>query len=206
MVKLKKVLAILLLLLTFTAFLTGCERPPKDQIEVRVITAKKTWHPDEQNTEVFMFVEILNGKKRDIKYFEAPAILKMHDGSTKETTLIFNKEVEYSRSMGVGYTWLIEGRVEDIELGQYTFYIKTFWQSFGGFILTVLVISIIVGILNLLFAMAEMNGVLSLIYAGLVILNVIIYIFSPFLEGFIITLGILLTLVPMAIYNITGGY
>ena len=68
MVKLKKVLAILLLLLTFTAFLTGCERPPKDQIEVRVITAKKTWHPDEQNTEVFMFVEILNGKKRDIKH------------------------------------------------------------------------------------------------------------------------------------------
>lgn len=204
--KLKKALALLLLAVLLALTLVGCTRVPKDAIEINVITSKATYHKETDETEVFLFMEALNGKKRGIESFTIDATIYYADGTVAEMPIVFDEGVGYARSSPLSYTLFIDGRVEEIAFGEIEIKTLSFWKTFGSFMLGILIVSVVVGIVFLFLAMAEMDNIISVALAAMAIINVCVYIFGNAVNGLIITGGILITLVPILVAKRINGY
>ena len=162
MKKLKRVLALFLLTIICACNFAGCAQVPKDEIQINIVTTKVTYHRDEDVSEIFFLFDILNGKRRAIERFEVDAIIYFRDGTHLETPLRFDKEIPYARSTGAPFTLCINGRVDNMEIGEFKIVTKSFWQTFGGLIIAVLVIAVIVGFLFLFFAEHKSDRSLNL--------------------------------------------
>lgn len=206
MKKIKRMVSLVLLVLVVVCSLIACVKVPENEISFNIVASKGTYIRDEGHTELFLLFDVLNGKKRDIKSFEFDAVITLKDGTQKTETYHFDQEIRYLKSSPLTLTLIIEGRAEHFEIVAFRHEIKTYWGSFGGLIIGAVIIYIVLGIIMLVFSMAELDGLLSILAVLIIGADVVFLIFMPFTKAIIMILASLLSFVPYVIYQINGGY
>ena len=114
MTKLKRVIGIVLLLVSLVCVLSGCVKLPRDEVEVRVVNAQKTFNRDENTTDLFFLFDVLNGKDMGIKVMEVDVDLVMRDGSTQKITLVYDEPISYRTNVPAIVKCTVNGSVDEI--------------------------------------------------------------------------------------------
>lgn len=202
MKKLTRIFSLILLVLTLACLFAGCVQVPKDDIEINVISSKGTYRRQEDITELFFALDVLNGKERDVTSFDMELVVYMRDGNIREETVHYDKKVDYARSSLVRFTLYYEGRVDELHVrGFSNIQTANYWKTFGGMIISSCITFLVIGILFAVFMAAEMSGILSVGAGAVVLFDIAMLIFLPFVESIILVLASILAFVPMLIYN-----
>jgi len=198
-----RIISLCLMAVILVSVLSGCARVPKDEIQANVVTAEKKYIRDENVTEIFFLFDILNGKSRSISRFEIDVAIAFRDGTIENQTIVYDEKIDYARSSPLFFTYTVDGRVDDIEILEYRFEVMNYWQTFGGFIITVFIIYIIIAGIMVALAMAEMDGLVA-IASGLLVLFCIAYVLlAPFVKAIFIIIGTVIAFLPFAIFKLT---
>ena len=80
-----------------------------------------------------------------------------------------------------------------------------YWQTFGGFIISVLITSVIVAVVLYLLAMAEMDAMVSVGAGGVVLVCLFFVIFAPFAESLYVIIGSVIALAPFIYFKIADN-
>lgn len=203
MKNLGRIICLCLIAVTLISVLSGCARAPKDEIQANIVTVEKKYIRDKNVTEIFFFFDILNGKSRSISKFEIDATITFRDGTSKNQTIVYDEKIEFARSSPLFFTYTVDGRADAIEILAYRFEVMNYWQTFGGFIITVFIIYIIIAGIMVALAMAEMDGLVA-IGSGLLVLFCIAYILlAPFVKSIFVIIGTVIAFLPFAIFKTT---
>lgn len=202
MKKLTRIFSLILLVLMLVCTFAGCVQVPKDDIKINVISSKGTYRRQEDVTELFFALDVLNGKERDITSFDMNLVVYMRDGRVLDETVHYGEKVDYARSSLVRFTLYYEGRVDEIDVrGFSNIQTANYWKTFGGMIISSCVTFLVIGILFAVFLSAEMSGILSVGAGAVVLFDIAMLIFLPFVESIILVLASILAFAPMLIYN-----
>ena len=174
MTKINRAIGIILLILCLTAVLSGCGRVPKDDIEVNVVTVEKTYLRDEDATELFFLLDVNNGKNRTIDKMEIDVLIEYRDGTVKNHTIVYEESLSYYGTSPAIFRYTVDGRAEGIEILDYRFELLDYWGTFGSLIISAVVIYIVLAIVMVMLAMAEMETPLSIL-AGLIVIFCVIF-------------------------------
>ena len=206
MKSIQRILSLMLLVLISVCIFAGCANVPKDDVEINVVTSKGTYRRDENVTDVFLALDVLNGKERAIKRFELDATFYMTDGTTFDETIKYEKEISYARSTLVRSSFYVEGRLDHFEIKEYRIEYMNYWKTFGKLILYSCISFLVIGILFAVFMAADMSGALSVGAAGVVLFDVAMLLFLPFAQAIILILASALAFIPMLIYHFVSEY
>ena len=206
MIKFKKAICAILLVFSIVCVLSGCAKLPMDEIEVRVVTAEKTYLRDENKTELFFVFDVLNGKNRSIKTMEVDVAVQLRDGSVKNHTLIYDEEISYRGSYPAIMKCTVDGRVDSIDILDYRFEILDYWGSFGSHIIITFVFYIVMAVVMVYLAMAEMDALVSIIAGALVLFCIIYVIFSPLAASIYVIIGTVIAFLPFIISKVSDYY
>lgn len=206
MKKIKRIFSLVLLILMLVCMFSGCTRVPKDEIKINVITSKGTYHREEDVTEIFFALDVLNGKERDIKRFEMDIVFYMQDGTSFQDTISYDKKIDYARSQLVRFTIYPEGRVDHLDVQGYRVETVNYWKTFGGLILSSCAIFLVVGIIFAFLMAGEMTGILSVGAGAVVLFDIAMLLIAPFAEAIIMILASILAFAPMLIYHFVSEY
>jgi hypothetical protein len=206
MTRIKRLFSLILLVLVMVCSFASCWSVPENEVQARLITSKITYIKEENKSEIFVFFDILNGKKRAIERFEADVTFTMKDGTVIQDTIHFDEKIEYAKSSPARYTFYVDGRVDKGEFTAFRFEMLDYWDSFGSAIIGFSISFLVIGFVFMFFSMAEMTGVLSVGAAAILLFDIAFLIFSPFIRAIIVILTSLLAFVPMVIQHIFGDY
>lgn len=204
--KIQRILAISLLILTLVSILSGCVQLPRDEIEVRVVTAEQTYDRDENVTELFFLFDVLNGKARTIRAMEIDVAITFNDGSVKNYTLNYDEPIQYRANLPAIVRATVDGRVESIEVLAYRYDIMNYWDTFGSHIIWTLVFYIVIAVVMVMLAMADMDTLLSIIAGLLVIVCVFCVIFTPLVASIYVIIGTVIAFLPFGIFKLMDYY
>ena len=197
----KRIISLILLVLTCVCLFVGCARAPKNEVKANLLSSKLTYIEEEDKTKIFVAFDILNGKKRSIDGFEADITFTFKDGTVKEVTVPFDEDISYADSTLARYTFYVEGRVDKGEFTAFRFDMMNYWESFGNAIIGFCIGFLVLGFIFMFFSMAEMTGVLSVGAAAVVLIDIAFLIFAPFVRSIIVILSSLLAFVPMLVQS-----
>lgn len=206
MKKFKKLVTLLLLFLLTFCFCSGCTDVPKDEIHAYLVTSRIKYLKDEGVTEVFAFLDVLNGKERAIKGFEMDISIDFANGTHANDTVNYNETIRYAKSQPVTFIFYVQGKVDAIEITAFRFSIYTYWQTFGKHIITTVLIYIAITVLLFVLNAAEMFGWMVLISAGSLIFGVIYALFMPISQSIFIIIGTVISLIPYVVYKYNDSY
>ena len=202
---LKRLFIAIILIFTLCSLFTSCTAVPEDDIQANLITIKKTYKRDTNETEIFFLYDLLNGKERSVEKIEIDVIVTFTDNSTQNYTIEYTEYIDYSRSSPLTFTFIVDGRAEEINILEYRFILADYWQTFGGFIISVLITSIIVAVVLYLLAMAEMYNMVSVGSACVVLVCIFFLIFAPFAQSLYVIIGTVIALAPYIYFKITDN-
>lgn len=197
----KRIISLVLLILTCACFFAGCIRAPKDEVRANLLDSKFTYIEEEDKTKIFVAFDVLNGKKRSIDGFEADITFTYEDGTVKQLTIPFEGEIDYADSSLARYTFYVEGKVEHGEFTAFRFTMMNYWESYGDAIIGFCIGFLILGFIFMFFSMGEMSGALSVGAAAVVLFDIAVLIFMPFIRSIIVILASLLSFVPMVVQS-----
>ena len=197
----KRIISLILLVLTCACLFAGCARAPKNEVRANLLDSKFTYIEEEDKTKVFVAFDILNGKKRSIDGFEADITFTYKDGTVKQLTIPFEGVIDYADSSLARYTFYVEGRLEHGEFTAFRFDMMNYWESFGNAIIGFCIGFLVLGFVFMFFSMAEMTGWLSVGAAAVVLIDIAFLIFAPFVRSIIVILSSLLAFVPMLVQS-----
>ena len=198
---LKRVLSLLLLVLMSVCLLAGCVKPPKDEVQAKLLSSKFTYIQEDDQTEIFLAFDLLNGKKRAIERFEADITFTYKDGTTKDITVPFEEDIDYSTSSLLRVSFRIDGRAEKGVIQAFRFEMMNYWESFGSAIIGFCLGFLALGFVFMIFSMAEMTGWLSVGAGAVVLFDIAFLLFAPFIKSIIVILSSILAFVPMVVQN-----
>lgn len=205
----KRALSLILLVVFSLSLLVGCScNPlvPKDAVEFRPLSVKVTYNKEENNSTVTIVFDLLNGKERDIESYTMDFRFYLKDGSNYEHSVDYEKRIDYSLSQPHFLVFNATGNVDEIELLGYEVEMANYWSSFKGLIFSSCAIFLVIGLIFVAFLAADMSGWLSVGSAGVVLFDIAMLLFLPFVESIILILASALAFIPMLIYNWIENY
>jgi hypothetical protein len=164
---------------------------------------QKKYIRDRGVTEIYFLFDMLNGKDRAIDGFDMDVAITYNDGTVKNETIHYKSRIPFARSYPVSFTVEVEGRADSLEILEYRFNVLDYWGTFGSFIITTLIIYIIISVLMVVLAMAEMDGIVSIGAALLIIFCVGYTLLSPFSESIYIIIGTVIAFLPFIFFKVS---
>lgn len=183
----------------------GCAKVTKNEVEINVVSSKITYHQTENISDVWFFLDILNGTNRALDGFNVYVEYEVEGGAVESKKATFENRISHQRMYGGSYSIYLEGKIKSVQFIRFEPKVATFGSSHKGIMIGGGIGAIVLGVLYAVFIAADIKwlvGAGTVLMLGVALL--LWFLLSPVYLWIMLVLMVI-SYIPLLIYAIIAN-